>query len=108
MFYFVDFLFFIPPLYVDEILCSLEFYFGLMQFGFGFFKLLFFFSLLNVIILNYRYNIYEYNFILLYSITWIIWCDYNHIIFLLLSFYFLTYMNGPLISNFFNIYFAQI
>ena len=42
-------------------------------------------------------------FLYLYFILmkfWIILCDYNHIIVLLLSFYFFTYVNGPLISNF--------
>ena len=59
-------------------MCSLEFYFGLMQFGFYVLKLLSFFFFIFMIVkcyhITYKDSLQEYNVILLYGITWIIWC----------------------------------
>ena len=55
MFYFcVNFLFFVSLLQIDKFMCFLDFYFGLMQFGFVFlsYYLFSFLRLLNVILLH--------------------------------------------------------
>ena len=77
-------------------MCSLEFYFELMQFGFYVFKLLSFFFFIFMIVkcyhITYKDSLQEYNVILLYGITWIIWClthDYVFFLRFFFSFYFL-------------------
>ena len=58
-------------------MCSLEIYFGLIQFGFVFwgFKLLsFFFFIVKCYPIAYKDSLQEYNIILSYSMIGILWC----------------------------------